>query len=163
MHFHRFRNKRGLILPDTQGSFWKLTFPGVGQGPDCARFCLSLWPRHIRRRQVNPHAPLDGRRHPCCLKYRVTAPCSIVWRGFPEPVIPGLSVVACPGRPRNRIKWVRIIAGTASAVSSRGFGRRPASLLRLRAGRSPPVASTAPRARPWGNGEGCPLPAGSAP
>ena len=26
IHFHRFRNKRGLTQPDTQGSFWKLTF-----------------------------------------------------------------------------------------------------------------------------------------
>lgn len=33
IHFHRFRNKRGLIQPDTQGSFWKLTFDKPINGP----------------------------------------------------------------------------------------------------------------------------------
>jgi len=33
IHFHRFRNKRGLTQPDTQGSFWKLTFKEPVAGP----------------------------------------------------------------------------------------------------------------------------------
>jgi CRISPR-associated protein Csb2 len=33
IHFHRFRNKRGLTQPDTHGSFWKLTFPQPVYGP----------------------------------------------------------------------------------------------------------------------------------
>lgn len=33
VHFHRFRNKRGLTQPDTQGSFWRLTFPEPISGP----------------------------------------------------------------------------------------------------------------------------------
>jgi len=33
IHFHRFRNKRGLTQPDTHGSFWKLTFPKPVPGP----------------------------------------------------------------------------------------------------------------------------------
>lgn len=33
VHFHRFRNKRGLTQPDTRGSFWKLTFDEPVQGP----------------------------------------------------------------------------------------------------------------------------------
>lgn len=33
VHFHRFRNKRGLTQPDTSGSFWRLTFPEPVQGP----------------------------------------------------------------------------------------------------------------------------------
>jgi len=33
IHFHRFRNKRGLTQPDTQGSFWKLTFNEPITGP----------------------------------------------------------------------------------------------------------------------------------
>lgn len=31
--FHRFRNKRGLVQPDTHGSFWRLTFAESVQGP----------------------------------------------------------------------------------------------------------------------------------
>lgn len=33
IHFHRFRSKRGLIQPDTHGSFWKLTFAKPVPGP----------------------------------------------------------------------------------------------------------------------------------
>ncbi|GAB4125528.1 MAG: hypothetical protein Kow001_21760 [Acidobacteriota bacterium] len=33
VHFHRFRNKRGLMQPDTQGSFWRLCFPSPIRGP----------------------------------------------------------------------------------------------------------------------------------
>ena len=33
VHFHRFRGKHGLTQPDTQGSFWKLTFPSPIRGP----------------------------------------------------------------------------------------------------------------------------------
>jgi len=33
IHFRRFRNKRGLTQPDTQGSFWKLTFKEPVAGP----------------------------------------------------------------------------------------------------------------------------------
>ena len=33
IHFHRFRNKRGLTQPDTQGSFWILTFLKPIAGP----------------------------------------------------------------------------------------------------------------------------------
>lgn len=33
IHFHRFRNKRGLTQPDTQGSFWRLTFEEPITGP----------------------------------------------------------------------------------------------------------------------------------
>jgi CRISPR-associated protein Csb2 len=33
VHFHRFRSKRGLTQPDTQGSFWRLSFPSPIQGP----------------------------------------------------------------------------------------------------------------------------------
>lgn len=33
LHFHRFRRKRGLTQPDTQGSFWELTFAEPVQGP----------------------------------------------------------------------------------------------------------------------------------
>ncbi len=33
VHFHRFRQKRGLTQPDTSGSFWRLTFPEPVQGP----------------------------------------------------------------------------------------------------------------------------------
>lgn len=33
VHFHRFRNRRGLTQPDTRGSFWKLTFPEPIDGP----------------------------------------------------------------------------------------------------------------------------------
>jgi CRISPR-associated protein Csb2 len=33
IHFHRFRSKRGLTQPDTQGSFWKLTFSKPISGP----------------------------------------------------------------------------------------------------------------------------------
>lgn len=32
-HFHCFRRKRGLTQPDTQGSFWRLTFPEPVTGP----------------------------------------------------------------------------------------------------------------------------------
>lgn len=31
--FHRFRTRRGLVQPDTQGSFWRLTFPEPVPGP----------------------------------------------------------------------------------------------------------------------------------
>lgn len=33
IHFHRFRNKRGLAQPDTKGSFWRLTFEEPVTGP----------------------------------------------------------------------------------------------------------------------------------
>ncbi|NGZ28527.1 MAG: type I-U CRISPR-associated protein Cas5/Cas6, partial [Magnetococcales bacterium] len=33
LHFHRFRNKRGLVQPDSQGGFWKLTFAQPIEGP----------------------------------------------------------------------------------------------------------------------------------
>lgn len=33
VHFHRFRSKRGLLQPDTQGSFWQLTFAQTAPGP----------------------------------------------------------------------------------------------------------------------------------
>lgn len=33
IHFHRFRNKRGLTQPDTQGNFWRLTFSEPVRGP----------------------------------------------------------------------------------------------------------------------------------
>jgi len=33
IHFHRFRNKRGLVQPDRQGSFWRLTFAESIPGP----------------------------------------------------------------------------------------------------------------------------------
>jgi len=33
VHFHRFRTKRGLRQPDTQGSFWRLVFPEPVVGP----------------------------------------------------------------------------------------------------------------------------------
>lgn len=33
IHFHRFRNKRGLSQPDRQGSFWRLVFAEPVQGP----------------------------------------------------------------------------------------------------------------------------------
>ncbi len=33
VHFHRFRRRKGLRQPDTQGSFWKLTFPEPVAGP----------------------------------------------------------------------------------------------------------------------------------
>jgi len=33
IHFHRFRNKRGLKQPDTHGRFWRLTFPHPVAGP----------------------------------------------------------------------------------------------------------------------------------
>ena len=33
VHFHRFRNKRGLTQPDTRGSFWRLTFSEPMMGP----------------------------------------------------------------------------------------------------------------------------------
>jgi len=33
IHFHRFRNKRGLPQPDTAGSFWRLTFNESVTGP----------------------------------------------------------------------------------------------------------------------------------
>jgi CRISPR-associated protein Csb2 len=33
VHFHRFRNKRGLTQPDIHGSFWKLTFSKPISGP----------------------------------------------------------------------------------------------------------------------------------
>ncbi len=33
VHFHRFRSKRGLTQPDTQGSFWRLVFPEPVAGP----------------------------------------------------------------------------------------------------------------------------------
>lgn len=33
VHFHRFRSKRGLVQPDTQGSFLKLTFEEPLSGP----------------------------------------------------------------------------------------------------------------------------------
>ncbi len=33
VHFHRFRNRRGLRQPDTQGSLWRLTFPEPVAGP----------------------------------------------------------------------------------------------------------------------------------
>ncbi len=32
-HFHRFRSRRGLTQPDTQGSFWRLTFAEPVSGP----------------------------------------------------------------------------------------------------------------------------------
>ena len=31
--FHRFRSKRGLVQPDTRGSFWQLTFAEPVTGP----------------------------------------------------------------------------------------------------------------------------------
>lgn len=33
VHFHRFRSKRGLVQPDTRGSFWLLTFAEPVDGP----------------------------------------------------------------------------------------------------------------------------------
>jgi len=33
IHFRRFRGKRGLVQPDTQGSFWKLSFKEPISGP----------------------------------------------------------------------------------------------------------------------------------
>jgi CRISPR-associated protein Csb2 len=33
IYFHRFRTKRGLVQPDTRGSFWKLTFDQPIAGP----------------------------------------------------------------------------------------------------------------------------------
>lgn len=33
IHFHRFRSRRGLTQPDRSGSFWRLTFPEVIEGP----------------------------------------------------------------------------------------------------------------------------------
>lgn len=33
VHFHRFRSRRGLTQPDTQGSFWRLTFAEPVSGP----------------------------------------------------------------------------------------------------------------------------------
>ncbi|MFO1155213.1 MAG: type I-U CRISPR-associated protein Csb2 [Rhodospirillales bacterium] len=33
VHFHRFRSKRGLVQPDTRGSFWELTFDAPVSGP----------------------------------------------------------------------------------------------------------------------------------
>lgn len=33
VHFHRFRTKRGLVQPDTRGSFWRLTFAEPVSGP----------------------------------------------------------------------------------------------------------------------------------
>ncbi|MFZ5557562.1 MAG: type I-G CRISPR-associated protein Csb2 [Pseudomonadota bacterium] len=33
IHFHRFRNKRGLSQPDRHGSFWRLTFAEPVSGP----------------------------------------------------------------------------------------------------------------------------------
>ncbi len=33
VHFHRFRSKPGLAQPDTQGAFWRLTFPEPVEGP----------------------------------------------------------------------------------------------------------------------------------
>jgi CRISPR-associated protein Csb2 len=33
VHYHRFRSKRGLTQPDTQGSFWRLTFRERVRGP----------------------------------------------------------------------------------------------------------------------------------
>lgn len=33
VHFHRFRSRRGLTQPDTQGSFWRLRFPEPVKGP----------------------------------------------------------------------------------------------------------------------------------
>lgn len=33
IHFHRFRSKRGLVQPDTHGSFWHIEFAEPIQGP----------------------------------------------------------------------------------------------------------------------------------
>lgn len=33
IHFHRFRSKRGLVQPDTHGSFWRIQFTEPVQGP----------------------------------------------------------------------------------------------------------------------------------
>lgn len=33
VHFHRFRSKRGLVQPDTHGSFWRIEFAEPVQGP----------------------------------------------------------------------------------------------------------------------------------
>lgn len=33
VHFHRFRAKRGLVQPDTRGSFWRIEFAEPVQGP----------------------------------------------------------------------------------------------------------------------------------
>ena len=33
IHFHRFRAKRGLVQPDTRGSFWRIEFAEPVQGP----------------------------------------------------------------------------------------------------------------------------------
>lgn len=33
VHFHRFRSKHGLVQPDTQGSFWRMTFTHPVTGP----------------------------------------------------------------------------------------------------------------------------------
>lgn len=33
LHFHRFRSKRGLVQPDTHGSFWHIEFAEPIQGP----------------------------------------------------------------------------------------------------------------------------------
>jgi CRISPR-associated protein Csb2 len=33
VHYRRFRSKRGLVQPDTRGSFWTLTFDEPISGP----------------------------------------------------------------------------------------------------------------------------------
>ncbi len=53
IHFHRFRNKRGLIQPDRLGSFWRLTFPKPVAGPLAlgfgCHFGLGLFAPHFGR------------------------------------------------------------------------------------------------------------------
>lgn len=54
VHFHRFRNKRGLTKPDTdtQGNFRRLTFDKPVQDPLAFGFVCHYLSVHVRRRQV---------------------------------------------------------------------------------------------------------------
>lgn len=51
VHFHRFRRRRGLKQPDTQGSFWTLSFPEPITGPVAlgfgCHFGLGMFRRHF--------------------------------------------------------------------------------------------------------------------
>jgi CRISPR-associated protein Csb2 len=42
VHFHRFRSRKGLRQPDTQGSFWRLTFPEPVAGPIALGFAVIM-------------------------------------------------------------------------------------------------------------------------
>jgi len=59
IHFHRFRNKRGLRQPDTQGSFWRLTFPEPVCGPLALGFACHYGLGMFRRTGVESH---NGKR-----------------------------------------------------------------------------------------------------